>query len=223
MNANELLYLFVGAGLAVGGQLLVQLRVVPRADQRRRREDRWEKDVLALGELLTAELPDRATAAESAQFVMQAVVGHALTLDIDGRKLDDIKSTEQEKVDEAIKRYRAAAQTRLSWLAKRIIVFAPDSRELRRFNELQARYHMASVVSTLARYPERDFDEERFRLTWDGEAKLRGQLVDAVDELITGSVPRNPSRLTRVGLRLVDRVRKRVQARRARAAMRRAS
>jgi hypothetical protein len=63
VTPNALLYLLVGAGLALISQTRVQLSVVPRVEARKRREDRWERDVLLLGELLTSELPDRASAA----------------------------------------------------------------------------------------------------------------------------------------------------------------
>ena len=40
--------------------LLIQLYVVPRVETRKRREDRWERDVRELSELLTTLLSDRA-------------------------------------------------------------------------------------------------------------------------------------------------------------------
>jgi hypothetical protein len=53
--------------------LLVQLVIVPRVEARKRREERWERDVLTLGELLTAELPGLATSARTDMYVMQAL------------------------------------------------------------------------------------------------------------------------------------------------------
>jgi hypothetical protein len=44
--------------------MAIQLWIVPRVERRKRREERWERDVLALGELLTAEVPALATAAQ---------------------------------------------------------------------------------------------------------------------------------------------------------------
>lgn len=96
-------------------QALIQLRVVPRAEARKRREDRWERDVLAMGELLTAELPDRANEARSAQSVLQGV---SADLDRQGVGPDDERRREierglAEEADRDVKSYRALARTRV--------------------------------------------------------------------------------------------------------------
>jgi peptidoglycan biosynthesis protein MviN/MurJ (putative lipid II flippase) len=50
----------VGAATALVVQLVIQLYVVPRVETRKRRKDRWERDVRELGELLTTSVGSRA-------------------------------------------------------------------------------------------------------------------------------------------------------------------
>ena len=53
MAGVDVLLLLLGALLALGASVVVQLVVIPEVDRARRREDRWERDVLALGEILS--------------------------------------------------------------------------------------------------------------------------------------------------------------------------
>lgn len=102
---TELLYLLIGAGLAMIAQSIIQLRVVPRVEARKRREDRWERDVLALGELLTAELPDRANEAKSAQQLFQFVAATARQHDMDADERRAAEYRLSGQADEAVERY----------------------------------------------------------------------------------------------------------------------
>ena len=61
---DRLLLIVLGALFAFVFSMAIQLWIVPRVERRKRREERWERDVLALGELLTAEVPALATAAQ---------------------------------------------------------------------------------------------------------------------------------------------------------------
>ena len=59
----------VGAAAALVAQWVVQIHIVPHVEKRKRREDRWERDVRELGELLAMRLPDLAAEAYGAQSV----------------------------------------------------------------------------------------------------------------------------------------------------------
>jgi hypothetical protein len=61
----------VGAATALAVQLVVQLYIVPRVETRKRREDRWERNVLELGELLTSLLDRRASEAKVEQGIFR--------------------------------------------------------------------------------------------------------------------------------------------------------
>lgn len=66
---DRLLLIVLGALFAFVFSMAIQLWIVPRVERRKRREERWERDVLALGELLTAEVPALATAAQRDAYV----------------------------------------------------------------------------------------------------------------------------------------------------------
>lgn len=202
---TQLLYLTVGAVLAMAAQAVVQLRIVPRVEARKRREDRWEKDVLALGELLTAELPDRANDARSAQYVLQGV-----SADLDARGVEpahrrEVERELREEANRCVKSYKALARTRVQWLVNRIVGIAPQHVEVEKFIVLHTRFYMVSTMCTHYARPERDFDEERFERYWKDEGKLRKELTAAVEELIGNPPPRNPSKVQRVRRRLAER------------------
>jgi len=57
--------------LTAGLTLLVQLYIVPRVETRKRRDDRWERNVLELGELLTTQVRRLAQEAHSAQSMVR--------------------------------------------------------------------------------------------------------------------------------------------------------
>ena len=49
--------LVLGGLIALIGSVIVQAFVIPRVNSRNRTLDRWEQDVLVLGELASSELP----------------------------------------------------------------------------------------------------------------------------------------------------------------------
>jgi hypothetical protein len=202
---TQLLYLLVGAGLTMAAQAVIQLRVVPRVEARKRREDRWERDVLALGELLTAELPDRANDARSAQRVLQGV---SADLGARGVEPDHKREVERELTEEAnrcVKSYKALARTRVEWLLNRIVGIAPQHVEIEKFILLHMRFYMASTVCTFYTRPDDDFDEEKFERYWKDERERRKELTEAIETMVRNPPPRNPSRLQRARRRHAER------------------
>lgn len=69
----------LAAALAFTAALLVQLWVVPRVEQRKRREDRWERDVRDLGEHVTFAIAETTTAYFSAMHLKWAIEDRAKT------------------------------------------------------------------------------------------------------------------------------------------------
>jgi hypothetical protein len=61
----------LGAALSLAVQAVIQLYVVPRPEVRKRREDRWERDVRELSELITTQLSERAANAWDAQAIFR--------------------------------------------------------------------------------------------------------------------------------------------------------
>jgi hypothetical protein len=60
--------LLIGAGATLATTTFVQLWVVPRVESGKRREDRWERNVLGLSEYLAFEYADAQSAATSALY-----------------------------------------------------------------------------------------------------------------------------------------------------------
>lgn len=189
----------------MAAQALIQLRVVPHVEARKRREDRWERDLLALGELLTAEMPDRASAARSAQWVLQGVSSDPDKRGVEAESRKEVERELSEEAGRCVKSYQALARTRIEWLVNRIVGIAPQHAEIEKLIWLHTRFHMASIVCTLYSRPDSKFDEERFERYWSDERKLREQLTESVEALLRNRPPRNPSRLWRVRRRLADR------------------
>jgi hypothetical protein len=183
-------------------QSVVQLYVVPRVEVRKRREDRWERDVLALGELLTAELPDRANAAKKHQWFLQ------LMNDLQPSAVTDEQHAEgrglAEEASEAVASYKAVANTRADWLVKRIISLAPTSDELQRFHFAYTRFLLASIACTGYTRPIHEFDEPAFEREWANERRIRMELTKAVEILTSSTPPRQPSRLRQRVRRFID-------------------
>lgn len=177
-------------------QAVVQLRVVPSVEARKRREDRWERDVLALGELLTAELPDRATAARGEQWFLQ-LINSFQPAEAKAAEHAEVVRGLVEKASEAVQNYEAMAKTRVRWLVQRIVSLAPHSDELQRFYFVYAKFSLASVACTGYNRPIDGYDEDTFEREWKGEERTRGDLTSAVELLASGMPPRRPSRLHR--------------------------
>lgn len=195
VDLNDLLYLVAGAGLALGGQLVLQLRVVPRAERRKRREDRWERDLLALGELLTAELPDRAMEARSTQLLLQVFAQLAWEGDDAEDRRADANRRQSEAAAEAVERYRSAAETRVVWLVNRIVGIAPDSSELRRFRLLHTEFRLVNAAVCHYTHVRSDFIEGEYDKQWNEEWELRQDLIEFVEVLIRKSPPRDLGRM----------------------------
>jgi hypothetical protein len=200
---TQLLYLLVGAALAMAAQALIQLRVVPRVEARKRREDRWERDVLALGELLTAELPDRATAAMRDQWYLHFFRTAAPKGGTTERRASTLREL-QEKADESVRLYRALADTRITWMVHRIVGIAPHDSQLQKFFLLYVHYRLASAACSSYARPAGDFDDDKFDKEWDSERRAAARLTEAVEALTHNGPPRNPSRLRRARRRLAE-------------------
>jgi hypothetical protein len=176
--------------LALTSQLVVQLYVVPRAEARKRREDRWERDVLALGELLTAEMPARAIDMRSAQWILRLVSHEVQQGDAERSNGQELKQDLLDGTDEVVRRYTAIAHTRMAWLVKRIVGFAPRNAMLVRFQMLHEQFQDASAVCTLQAGPGGTFDEVAFDKSWSDERQRREDLTAAVEELASGTPPK---------------------------------
>lgn len=190
MTPDALAYLLVGAGLTLVSQVVIQLVIVPRVETRKRREDRWERDVLTFGELLTAEIPDRASSA----FISQSVLQHFYHLPMPPGQILDAVTLERLKEESrtAVRDFRDVASTRIRWLLKRIISIAPDNVEIRSFHDRVYMYLMTATVCTFySDGKSDDYDEDKYNEIWGRERKLRVGLADLVADMLRVAPPRN--------------------------------
>lgn len=207
----NVLYLLLGAVLTLAAQACLQSSVVPTVEARKRREDRWERNCVALGELLTGEL---AEASSNLLTRSMRVVTHRATL----KAAPEGEATEAARealagayvdVFEAGHRFEALAESRIEWLAGRIDLFTDDERmyDFRHCAE-DYREHAAKAVLP-ARLGEVTHDE--VVTTFEAERRTRIHLLITVEALVDGGPPRiTPSwtmRLPRFRRRLSRRAR----------------
>ncbi len=109
----------VGGLLTLAVTLLVQWFVVPRVEARKRREERWETDVRALGELLTVEMPAALTALQAALW-WRGEIQAVRVWSMGERELYERRASNE--LRDAHDRLKLADH-RLSWLVARVRAF----------------------------------------------------------------------------------------------------
>ena len=85
---GTLLPYIIGAATTLAVQLVIQLYVVPRVETRKRREDRWERNVVELAELLATDVVNSASDAKVAQMACHDLQEMAADPRIDHTKIE---------------------------------------------------------------------------------------------------------------------------------------
>jgi len=174
----------LGAALTLAVQLVIQFCVVPRVETRKRREDRWERDVRELGELLTTQLAERADAANVEQSAFRFLLQLESTADADKDKVSHLKDEHSLKARHATAAFNDLAHTRVPWLVGRVKSIDPDSAEIVKFGTV-ARHHRIRAISVddwsgVYVHPE----DPTFDEAWDQERDARRALVEQVTALL---------------------------------------
>ncbi|MEU4572547.1 hypothetical protein [Nonomuraea sp. NPDC023979] len=174
--------ILLGAALALIAQLVIQRLVVPAVEARKRREDRWERDVLALGELLTTELPIRTEAVRRDLWLLHTInvsfnTGHR---DIDPVRRDQVVRELREKAEESVISYKTVADTRVKWLVDRIVSIQPEAERLVKLKARWRGFHVGAIGVSLWDHVQEEFDEEKFREHWVYEKKVTTALTDEI-------------------------------------------
>jgi hypothetical protein len=114
----------IGALIALVGTVLVQLWLVPLVESRKRREERWEADLLALGEALLFSEPEAASKVRSELFFRLA-----LTADFEDAEPKWVEARRREQEDALSTAWSAHLRIRAQvlWLAERVMAIAPGS------------------------------------------------------------------------------------------------
>jgi hypothetical protein len=179
----DLRSLLLGALLALVASVFVQVWVIPRVDARRRREDRWERDVLALGELLSDELSKAALHARTESTT--AIWLRDLPdddLDVDPDVLGRERQRSAENARTAVRAWDELVTVRARWLVDRITDLAPESDDLRDLDRLWRTYRIGRLPLEAAAYGQ-PVSESEVDAAWDAERVSRTALLSAARAL----------------------------------------
>jgi hypothetical protein len=166
----------VGAASAFVVQFLIEIYVKPHVETRKRREERWEKDVLELGEVLSTTVADRALEAQRAQAMARATLGLSKTEYNERETLERVLAAEL-----AWRAFNDVIHGRVDWIAERIIKFRIDSIGLRDFTIAKYRHDVSLLrmyAVDLLEISESDFD-----ILWSGEIDDRSKMTSGVKVL----------------------------------------
>lgn len=197
--ADRVVPVVLGALIALVGAVIVQLWLVPRVDTRRRREHRWEEDVLALGQLLTLDHPRVVNElCSELHWLVLLVLEPPEDVDTASEKWATLKAEHRELLRAARSEYDALC-TRVDWLTDRIVSLAPRSAVLGRFSALERQHMLArSEVSMLEWRPnlpnEPPLTEDEINEAADKVRTAARDMVTAVKGLATNRPPRNSLR-----------------------------
>jgi hypothetical protein len=176
-----LLGAILGAFLTLTTQLFIQFYVVPKVEARKRREDRWERDMRELGELLTTSLGDRATHARAAQGLFEDLRELEGKSEYDPDRLVQFRTDHISETRKATRAFTDLAHTRVSWLADRIIGFRPEADEITKFQHIRQLYWLRVAVAS--GWDEGDTGAE-VEERWENEYKARTELIGQVKLLV---------------------------------------
>jgi hypothetical protein len=183
---NDLLPYLAGAASAFVVQFLIQIYVVPHVDTRRRRLERWEKDVLDLGDLLSTTMSDMATDAMSGQLRVRLAAMMSGNADFDQAKAKRELSEGQLHAQQATRKLISQVTFRSLWVIDRIATY--------RASDLVIEFVKASLhyrIHVLKLVPEgwRELSDEDFNEWWATENKLRADWIESIMALARARHP----------------------------------
>lgn len=166
-------------------------------DTRKRRAERFERNVLDLGELLTSELEERAHQVRLEQSLFRAIRQKAESGQVQAAQgMDDqVRKAQQVTWD-----FVGFVRARVIWLAERITAFRPTADEIIRFQLAWMRYLLRAEA--IAGWSEDDDrPDAEFEAAWQAELEARNKLTEQVKGLANLPHPPRP----RQGGRLMRR------------------
>lgn len=173
--------LVVAAALGFFTAIAVQLFLVPLADSRKRREQRWEEDVRTLGELLIFEQPK-----VYSPFWL-ALYGTAALASVekpDPHRLEVAKKENSEKLRAASAAF-GGIENQIQWLADRVISLAPKSQPAWNLQVLVLRYRAAgALLDGLMPHLRVREDAPTDKEVADGDKRMRKAAKALSDEMI---------------------------------------
>jgi hypothetical protein len=178
-----LLPYLIGAASAFAVQFLIQIYVVPRVETRKRREERWEKDVLDLGELLSTTVQEAAVKARAAQQFVRVVNDFPLGPDDSVDERDRILAQRQADALQDTRVFNDLVHFRTDWIADRITDFQIKSDKIFAF-ALASFQYQANILSIRgSMYSYQEMAEDDFNDMWQAEWSARTGMLKEIKSL----------------------------------------
>jgi hypothetical protein len=187
---KDLLPYLVGAASAFVVQFLIQVYVVPLVETRKRRLERWEKDVLDLGDLLSGRVRDAARQAMSDQFAWRSAEKMVSAPDYDQTTMDAYRLKCSVDAREATRNFKDLVGFRAEWLMDRISLYRPSD-QVSKFTKAHLRYRMHLLK--LSDIEWRELPDEGWDTWWTDQNSLLYELILDLRWLAT---VRHPLRLS---------------------------
>ena len=181
----------IGAATTLIVQVVIQLYVVPRVETRKRREDRFERNVLELGELLTTEASQHAFSARLEQATFRAFRQRQHDPLVDQTKLARGIEEQGQKARQATWDFIGFVRTRIYWIAERIFNFA-SSDSLADFQIASMRY-VLKAQKVAGWSPDDVSTDDAFEEAWDAEREARNELIEQAKLLANLPHPPRPT------------------------------
>ena len=172
----------VGAATALAVQLVVQLYVVPKVETRKRREDRWERNVLELGDLLTTVLDRRAYEAKVEQGKFRDVRQLERELGRDQHNIAQSREQQARAAQQATTVFGDLLRTRVDLLIGRVRNVAPEAGAIVKFDSAARHYQVRTTFVRVRPQDDRRTETE-FEEDWQKEYDARSALVTQMDLL----------------------------------------
>lgn len=169
----------LGAVLTLAVQVVVQFYVVPRVESRKRQEDRWERDVRELGELLTTSFGSYARELRYEQSTLRALKQMVGDPNVDSTKVAEGLTARTRSTLEAVTAFSDLAQTRVDWLAERVQAFMPTSVKILRLQLAMLRYY-ERVQGVIGLHRDGDLTDATFDQAWEQAYAARDDLIKQV-------------------------------------------
>jgi hypothetical protein len=180
--AEVLAPILIGAALTLAAQIVLQLFIVPRVDTRRRRSERFERNVLDLGELLTSELDARAQQAYREQSWLRVMRENYRGPEFDAAKVERAVREQSAKARQVSWDLMGLVRARVNWLVERVAAFTPEADEIRSFQYAWMWYLLHA--EKIADWPEDDArPDAEFEADWRAEQEARNKLTGQVKVL----------------------------------------
>jgi hypothetical protein len=176
-----LLPYLVGAASTFVVQFLIQVYVVPHVQTRKQRHERWLRDVLDLGELLTTSLQRLATEAWAKQYSFRVLKAHETDPEFDQATVKQWLWERKLAARQATQELDDLVRFRVNWVADRIMALSGDSDQVVKFICVSFRYRMKNIQ--LAPSEWEDQSDEEFEAFWNSERELRTEMTDVVQKL----------------------------------------